>query len=535
MFNAPNKTHCLDKMTVEQFDREDKSNDKINAMIFIKSLKITITVSEKILTKYNSLGVKVKSIVADEQIKCLLFFKEHSTIIAGDQMGNIRVLRLKDLQEIKKKLPLNNGRYYLIIGKLIDTIIQLKGYRKRNDIFALAGDYKKIIIFDYDGNILKIIHEGIKNYIKKIEYSQSSNCLLYIGKHEEFQRDRIEGFALKIYDLDKENKSTNSLIIQKFYADVLFMKKINFLGMEMIITSTNEVKEIIEEDKFNYLRDNSIIIKSLSKNPEQIPEEIKEKKPKTVREQAEEARENYRKKHKPNLMNEEIAPEIKEKKPKTVREQAEETRANYRKKMNPIPKNSEESQEDQRENKKRTVREQALFARENYRRKMKQTEENENILKEISIQQVNDKNKKQKQDEIRFKEKSLYHTIKFFNLKSLVNDDYFPIFSFTPDVKDVDKITCAAVIKDLGNNYIALSGSKVNIVIYQILKNEENNYPLFREQKMLIINMKFDTSIYHNKLPVFCYLSSFDKFTLAVANDQEKSKARFNFFEYNES
>ena len=498
MFNAPNKTHCLDKMTVEQFDREDKSNDKINAMIFIKSLKITITVSEKILTKYNSLGVKVKSIVADEQIKCLLFFKEHSTIIAGDQMGNIRVLRLKDLQEIKKKLPLNNGRYYLIIGKLIDTIIQLKGYRKRNDIFALAGDYKKIIIFDYDGNILKIIHEGIKNYIKKIEYSQSSNCLLYIGKHEEFQRDRIEGFALKIYDLDKENKSTNSLIIQKFYADVLFMKKINFLGMEMIITSTNEVKEIIEEDKFNYLRDNSIIIKSLSKNPEQIPEEIKEKKPKTVREQAEEARENYRKKHKPNLMNEEIAPEIKEKKPKTVREQAEEAIANYRKKMNP-------------------------------------TEENENMLKEISIQQVNDKNKKQKQDEIRFKEKSLYHTIKFFNLKSLVNDDYFPIFSFTPDVKDVDKITCAAVIKDLGNNYIALSGSKVNIVIYQILKNEENNYPLFREQKMLIINMKFDTSIYHNKLPVFCYLSSFDKFTLAVANDQEKSKARFNFFEYNES
>ena len=157
MFNAPNKTHCLDKMTVEQFDREDKSNDKINAMIFIKSLKITITVSEKILTKYNSLGVKVKSIVADEQIKCLLFFKEHSTIIAGDQMGNIRVLRLKDLQEIKKKLPLNNGRYYLIIGKLIDTIIQLKGYRKRNDIFALAGDYKKIIIFDYDGNILNLL------------------------------------------------------------------------------------------------------------------------------------------------------------------------------------------------------------------------------------------------------------------------------------------------------------------------------------------------------------------------------------------
>ena len=416
MFNAPNKTHCLDKMTVEQFDREDKSNDKINAMIFIKSLKITITVSEKILTKYNSLGVKVKSIVADEQIKCLLFFKEHSTIIAGDQMGNIRVLRLKDLQEIKKKLPLNNGRYYLIIGKLIDTIIQLKGYRKRNDIFAMAGHDMKIIIFDYDGNILKIIHEGTKNYIKKLEYCQSLNCLLYIAKHEAFDKNYTVGHALKIYDLNEKDKPRNPLILQKFN-EVLFMKKIYILGIEMIITSTKENLKYKEEDKFNYFTDNSIIIKSEQENPKQKTEEVKLKDERTLRQKAEDAKKNY---------------------------------------------------------------------------------------------------------------KGRKENINFFHLKSLVKNKYSPILSIATEIQ---KITCAAVIKDLGNNYIAFSGDKIFIEIYKITMN---NYMVFKEETVLRLNMNFEKIRKHCNLPFFCYLSTFDKFTLAVANELTTYNGKFNFFEYNE-
>ena len=107
--------------------------------------------------------------------------KEHNSIITKDLKGKISFLRLIELKKIKKKLFLNNPRYFLILGKSIDVIIKLKGYRKRNEIFALTGDYKKIIIFDYDGNILKIIHEGTKNYIKNFEYCQSFNCFLYLG------------------------------------------------------------------------------------------------------------------------------------------------------------------------------------------------------------------------------------------------------------------------------------------------------------------------------------------------------------------
>ena len=405
---------------VEQTNKESKNerddNSKINYIIFIKSLKITITVAKKCLSKYNRLGVKMKSIIADEQIKCLIFFKEHNSIIIGDLKGNVSFLRLMDLQKIKKKLPLNNGKYFLILGKSIDTIIQLKGYRKRNDIFAMAGHDMKIIIFDYDGNILKIIHEGTKNYIKKLEYCQSLNCLLYIAKHEAFDKNYTVGHALKIYDLNEKDKLRNPLILQKFN-EVLFMKKIYILGIEMIITSTKENLKYKEEDKFNYFTDNSIIIKSEQENPKQKTEEVKLKDERTLRQKAEDAKKNY---------------------------------------------------------------------------------------------------------------KGRKENINFFHLKNLVKNKYSPILSIATEIQ---KITCAAVIKDLGNNYIAFSGDKIFIEIYKITMN---NYMVFKEEKVLILNMNFEKIRKHCNLPFFCYLSTFDKFTLAVANELTTYNGKFNFFEINE-
>ena len=65
---------------VEQTNKESKNerddNSKINYIIFIKSLKITITVAKKCLSKYNRLGEKMKSIIADEQINVKFSLKK---------------------------------------------------------------------------------------------------------------------------------------------------------------------------------------------------------------------------------------------------------------------------------------------------------------------------------------------------------------------------------------------------------------------------------------------------------------------------
>ena len=279
---------------------------------------------------------------------------------------------------------------------------------------------------------MKIIHQGNKNYIKKLQYSQSLNCLLYICKHKEFEKNNdMDGHALKIYDLNKNDNPCNPLILQKFYGNVLFMKKINILEMEMIITSTIECLEISEEEKFDYFRDN-LIINSVQENHKEDTKEV--------------------------IANDE----------NTHKQKAEKTIKNYKGK-----------------------------------------------------------------------------TINFFHLKSLVKNKYSPILSFSPEIQ---KITCAEVIKDLGNNYIAFSGEKKYIEIYKIISKEINNVMVFKEEKVLRLTMNFGivgTEDCNNNIPFFCYLSTFDKFTFAVANELDSKQVenelsqniftgKFNFFEYNE-
>ena len=57
---------------------------------------------------------------------------------------------------------------------------------------------------------------------------------------------------------------------------------------------------------------------------------------------------------------------------------------------------------------------------------------------------------------------------------------------------------------------------------------------VFKEEKVLILNMNFEKIRKHCNLPFFCYLSTFDKFTLAVANELTTYNGKFNFFEINE-
>ena len=94
----------------------------------------------------------------------------------------------------------------------------------------------------------------------------------------------------------------------------------------------------------------------------------------------------------------------------------------------------------------------------------------------------------------------------------------------------MDKNTCAVVIKELWINYIAFTESIVNIIIYQILKNEENNFP---KTKMLMLDMKFDTSIYHNKFPFLYYWSPLKNLLLPL-EITNKNLRQDSVFEYNE-
>ena len=133
-----------------------------------------------------------------------------------------------------------------MLVKRIDTITQLKGYNKTNDIFALGGDYKKIIIFDYYGNILKIIHEGIKNSIYNLVHYRNNNLLIYTVN------TNIETSQLKIYDLNRNDNTASELNqLHKFNTKILLMIPLkSFLGMDILLTSTNqEIKKEESENK----------------------------------------------------------------------------------------------------------------------------------------------------------------------------------------------------------------------------------------------------------------------------------------------
>ena len=98
------------------FDRiteinEVTENPVINLMKYIKSMKITITIAKNILSKFDTLGLKQKSITTKEDLKCLIFFKEHKSLISGGEFGNVYVFKINTLQQIKK-FKINDSNYF---------------------------------------------------------------------------------------------------------------------------------------------------------------------------------------------------------------------------------------------------------------------------------------------------------------------------------------------------------------------------------------------------------------------------------------
>ena len=113
----------------------------------------------------------------------------------------------------------------------------------------------------------------------------------------------------------------------------------------------------------------------------------------------------------------------------------------------------------------------------------------------------------------------------------MVRNNNNPVFSFTPEIQ---KITCASAIKEYGNNYIAFSGVGKYIIIYKIISL--NNQVQYKEELVFKIYAKFiDSDLpLHERIPHFCYLSTWDKFTFAACNDKDNKIKNFNFFEIND-
>ena len=96
------------------------------------------------------------------------------------------------------------------------------------------------------GNILKIIHEGIKNSIYNLVHYRNNNLLIYTVN------TNIETSQLKIYDLNRNDNTASELNqLHKFNTKILLMIPLkSFLGMDILLTSTNqEIKKEESENK----------------------------------------------------------------------------------------------------------------------------------------------------------------------------------------------------------------------------------------------------------------------------------------------
>ena len=228
-------------------------------MIYIKKSKITIIghnlkLPRKddygVLSRYDDFGVQQKIIDVDEEsLYCMVYFKENNTIIAGGWNGNIIIYRIQDFRELKR-YKFHNCKIKFNIVKTVFCIAQLKGYNGLNDIFASCGGDHKIFIWDYDGNILKVVNTEKMEKIdmnSTLTYSVSTNMILYTCCTNNLYS------ALKILDLNQDEGSKKEFKSYKFHE---FFSKIrtvllvsNFLNMEMLITCTESSKYIPEQIK----------------------------------------------------------------------------------------------------------------------------------------------------------------------------------------------------------------------------------------------------------------------------------------------
>ena len=183
-----------------------------------------------------------------------------------------------------------------------------------------------------------------------------------------------------------------------------------------------------------------------------------------------------------------------------------------------------------------------MTAAELKRKQLKDKQEAE-LKKKIEDSKRNESNKesepkiKQSEENLldKMNEESEKNNLKFFSLKKLISKDKYPVFSFTP--KTFGEVSSFQVMKDFGNNYIAMSGDIAEIYIYKIIPDRlYKNVQFYKEEAVFRLFLPFNPDDllrkYHSKLPLICYLQNFDKMTFAAVSSYDDF--HFDFFELND-
>ncbi len=177
-----------------------EKSKKVN-ILFIKSLKLIVYAFDEIVI-YNQYFKQLQNKKLEkETIKCILFYKEKKNLIAGLEPAKVVIYDIKDLKELKIIEFKSGGE--------INDLLQLKGYKDRNDIFVCNLDDKFIYVFDYHGNFLKILNNPMFKTIKHLAFIPSFNIL-----------------SLIVVDTDKKHSDLIFIEMNKY----IFQYKCSFEG-----------------------------------------------------------------------------------------------------------------------------------------------------------------------------------------------------------------------------------------------------------------------------------------------------------------
>jgi len=210
---------------VKIFKKEDKNivkeKSKKVIILFIKSLKFTVYAFDEIVV-YDEYFKQLQKKIFEkdrDKVKCLLFYKEKGNLITGTDPAKVVFYDLKKLEEIKV--------IQFKSGGTINDLVQLKGYKDRNDIFVGNLDDTTIYVFDYQGNFLKVLNDPKLNGLKHLAYIPSFNILSIVTTTQDKKQSELMFVDMNTNNINKkcniEGEVNNFQIVNNFLGDDTFI------------------------------------------------------------------------------------------------------------------------------------------------------------------------------------------------------------------------------------------------------------------------------------------------------------------------